>query len=613
MLKSRLFWKLFLVYVVLTAVVAGTFVAILAGRQRDLVRQQLLRRLRDTAFVLRSEARGAFPSGERDLQRRLQVIGAHTGTRLTLIAADGRVLGDSAANAESMENHLDRPEVQRARLADEGIGISERSSSTLELPMLYYALRIGDQNEPLGFVRVAMEMADVEDQVGHVKRLIWATAAAACVAALVVTWWLIGRVTRPLTTLTAAAQGMAEGELDQTVAIHRRDELGQLATAFNAMSRELARRVEELEGKSRQLEENSQRLETVLGGMVEGVIAIDARERVLFANQAARRMFGHRDGELVGRPIWEAIRIPALQQSVRQVLEGHEQTAHEFELPRRRSTVSMIAARLPGRPCPGLVLVFHDVSELRRLESQRRDFVSNVSHELKTPLTAIQVLSETLLEGALEDPRHNRRFVEQIAEQAERLYALILDLLRLAQIESGREVYDVRSIDLREPIEACAKEHTAVAESKGVILETHPPDEEVHIRADDEGLRTIVDNLVDNALEHTPAGGRVAIRWGRQDHQAVIAVEDTGVGIPAEHQDRIFERFYRVDRARSRERGGTGLGLSIVKHLTQLFGGTVEVSSLVGKGSTFTLRFPLEAPAVPQPVSAGAPTHQPHR
>jgi two-component system phosphate regulon sensor histidine kinase PhoR len=386
---------------------------------------------------------------------------------------------------------------------------------------------------------------------------------------------------------------MAQGELKQRVDVKSDDELGTLADAFNSMSLQLAARVDELQRKSRQLEENSERLRTVLGGMIEGVIAIDNAEKILFANKAARLLVDFRGGNAVGRRVWDVVHHAAMCDVIREALAGKEQQSAVIELSRPAAVVNVLATRLPGRPCPGVVLVLHDVTELRRLENLRREFVSNVSHELKTPLTSIQAFTETLLSGAIDDPEHNRRFVKRIEEQSDRLYALILDLLRLARIESGQDVFEVTSLPVGEIIDDCVEEHSALAESKGVALVVERPHFEIRVRADAEGLRTILDNLVDNGVKYTPAGGRVTVRWTGEDDSAVIQVEDTGVGISEDQQSRIFERFYRVDKARSRELGGTGLGLSIVKHLVQVFDGSVDVDSQLGRGSTFSIRMPL--------------------
>jgi two-component system, OmpR family, phosphate regulon sensor histidine kinase PhoR len=359
------------------------------------------------------------------------------------------------------------------------------------------------------------------------------------------------------------------------------------------MNRHLAARIEELQRKSRQLQESTERLETVLGSMVEGVIATDDRQRILFANPAARTLLDMQGPNPVGRPVWEILRHPQIDEVVSKALSGIEMPALEIDLPRKHAVVAVMASRLPGNPSSGVVLVFHNVTELRRLENIRREFVSNVSHELKTPLTAIQAYAETLLDGALEEPEHRARFVERIGEQANRLHALIQDLLRLARIESGEKAFDVRSVAVTPVVEECVDEQSALAQSKSQQLSMQRPAAELSVLADAEALHTILSNLIDNAVKYTQEDGTIWVRWHGADGSAVIEVEDNGPGIPEEHQPRIFERFYRVDRARSRDVGGTGLGLSIVKHLVQEFRGSIDIHSRPGQGTKFTVRLPL--------------------
>jgi two-component system, OmpR family, phosphate regulon sensor histidine kinase PhoR len=422
---------------------------------------------------------------------------------------------------------------------------------------------------------------------------LWVAVAVGVLAGFVFAWFVGARLIRSLAALQTTAQAIADGDFQRQAEIETGDERQTLADALNAISRQLGPRIDSLERQQRQLEENSERLETVLGAMIEGVLAVDAQERILFANEAAHAFLGVGSTNIVGRPIWEVARHSAMQEMVRGVLKGEARKSGEFTLPRRQTVAALIVTPLPGDPPPGAVLVLHDVTELRRLENLRREFVSNVSHELKTPLTAIQAYTETLLEGALDDAAHNRQFVQRIEEQAHRLHTLILDLLNLAKLESEGQVFEVGPVSVAESVQACLAQRREIAESKGIALQSEAPPGDVIVEADAEGLRTILDNLVDNALNYTPAGGRVTVRWTSQDTQAVIAVEDTGTGIAKEHLARIFERFYRVDRARSRELGGTGLGLSIVKHLTNVFGGSVHVDSKLEVGTTFTVVLPL--------------------
>ncbi|MCG8586393.1 MAG: cell wall metabolism sensor histidine kinase WalK, partial [Pirellulales bacterium] len=501
------------------------------------------------------------------------------------------VLGDSMEDPGVMENHRNRPELLAART--DGFGVSQRVSPTLGIPMIYYALRVGEKDRPEGFVRVAMPMETINAQVRSVRWLILLNSVLVSLVGLALTFIIVGRIIRPLATLTQAAKSIASGDVQQQVDIRSGDELGTLADSFNLMSRQLASRINEISEKGREFAENSERLEAVLGGMIEGVLAVDGDERILFANRAAHSLFEFATPEFVGHPIWETVRNPTIQQVVRQALNDETKDRVELELPRTQSIVELSANRLPGDPCPGVILVVHDVTELRRLEGVRQQFVSNVSHELKTPLTSIQAYTETLLSGAIDEPEHNREFLHRIEEHAERLHALILDLLQLARIESGADVFAVDAVSLGDAVQFCVEEHSDIAQMKNVAIESHQPPALVKVRADAEGLRTILDNLVENAINYTPEGGRVDIRWKSNGAAALIEVADTGVGIAKEHRARIFERFYRVDKARSREVGGTGLGLSIVKHLTKEFGGSVEVDSQPGKGSTFTVELPL--------------------
>jgi two-component system phosphate regulon sensor histidine kinase PhoR len=404
---------------------------------------------------------------------------------------------------------------------------------------------------------------------------------------------LVRRITRPLQELTASAQRIAAGDYGQKVDATSRDEVGTLARSFNEMSQRLA-------GQFAQLAEDQQQLRMILSGMVEGVVALDAEQHILFANERAAQLLGFDSQTTTNRKLWEVARSPALQEVVRRALSESEPCQEELNWngPVAKS-LTVHAARLPGFPPRGAVLVFHDTSELRRLEHLRRDFVANVSHELKTPLSVIKACVETLLEGAVNDPEHRGPFLERIAEQSERLHVLILDLLNLARIESGMEEFAFQAVALEPVVQACLERHRARAEAKTQTLEAVPPSSRtgpatVTAWADEEAVHVILDNLVDNALKYTPAGGRIAVRWYATDSQACLIVEDTGIGIPEQDLPRIFERFYRVDKARSRELGGTGLGLSIVKHLVQAMHGTIQATSRPGQGTTFSIQLPRE-------------------
>ncbi len=591
MLSSRLFWKIFGSYAALTIVSATVLVVILSSWQREIVVARVEQRLHDSAVLLRNDMADQFQSGgSAELQTTLKQLGEKTGTRLTLVAEDGTVLGDSVEDPTVMTNHRNRDELLKARQNE--IGISQRPSPTLGIPMMYVAVRVGEKKKPEGFVRVAMAMESVHAQVASVQRLILLTAVVISLAALTFTYVIVGRIIYPLATLSQAAKLIAAGDIQQRVDVPSRDELGALADSFNLMSENLASRISELSRQGAEFAENSERLEAVLGGMIEGVVAVDGDQCILFANRAAFQLLEFTSADVVGRPIWESVRNSTVQEVVRNALETGSQERVEIELTRTQSIIELSATCLPGDPCPGAILVFHDITELRRLESVRQLFVSNVSHELKTPLTVIQAYTDTLLGGAIDDPENNREFLRRIDEQAERLHALILDLLRLARLESNEDTFAPVTLSLNDAALACIEEQSAVAESQGLALTALPPASEIKVLADEDGLRTILDNLVENAINYTPADGKVEVRWFAENDFAILEVEDNGVGIAEEHQPRVFERFYRADKARSREHGGTGLGLSIVRHLAKRFGGSIEVQSELGKGSVFRVRLP---------------------
>lgn len=400
------------------------------------------------------------------------------------------------------------------------------------------------------------------------------------------------QVTTVLRELRLSSQEMVAGDFQRRVPARGPGEAQEAALAFNTMREQLATRLT-------LLQENRDRMATVLSGMVEGVLAVDPQLRVLLANDACRALLGMGPRDVTGRPLLEWVRNLDVRQVVLAALRGGPANSQEITIatPPRR-VVRVLATRLPGDPCPGVVVVLHDVTELRRLENLRRDFVANVSHELKTPLSIIKAYAETLRLGAIDDPDNKLAFVERIEEQAGRLHQLILDLLQLARVETGREAFEFSAVDLADAVRVAIQQHASLANTNQVTLSAKidvaelPGELPLPVWADADGVRVILDNLVTNAIKYTPAGGAVEVRCRREGDWGILEVTDTGIGIPAHAQERIFERFFRVDKARSRDLGGTGLGLSIVKHLVQAFGGEVGLRSSVGVGSTFSVRLP---------------------
>ncbi len=598
MFSSRLFWKIFLVYAGLNLTLAAGFMVVATVWQRGQVIQQVQRQLHDTAIVLRSHVEPQIDSAAesaktpareqaRDtLQLLVKRLSAMTHTRMTLVAENGEVIADSDEDPRSMQNHRNREELKAAR-GDEALGVSSRRSPTLGIRMLYVALPVEQDGRLVAFVRVAMALTSIDEHASAIQSFLWLLAGGTGLLALVLTYLMVGRIVGPLAQLTRSVETIAAGDYEQQVMLHRRDELGTLAAAVRRMQSDLAMRVNELQ-------ESNAQLNTVLGSMSEGVMAVDSQLRIILANAASRRMLDFATQDATGRPLLEVTRSRPIEQAVSNAFrrEGTIESVLESTGPLQR-IVLLRAASLPGDPTPGVVVVLHDITELRRLENLRRELVANVSHELKTPLAAIKAYAETLRLGAVNDPENNVEFVRRIEEQADRLHQLILDLLHLARIESGEEAFDITDVAVAKVVESCAVHHAEAAKAKQIELSTDPPERPVHVRADETALRTILDNLIDNAVKYTPEGGRVQIRWRTDQAMAVLTVEDTGIGIDPREQPRVFERFFRADKARSRELGGTGLGLAIVKHLTQAFGGSVSLSSTPGEGSRFEVRLPL--------------------
>lgn len=420
------------------------------------------------------------------------------------------------------------------------------------------------------------------------RALLAAVVVLACgLATLGIALWRARRVLHALEEFALAADRVAAGEYGSKVDVPGPAEVSDLAQAFNRMSEQLSERVT-------LLEEDRQQLRMILSGMIEGVIAIDSAQHILFANERGLTLLDLPSQQVVGRKLWEVVRRRALQDVVQRALAQPE-PRHEELLwnGAAAKNLTIYAARMSGAPPRGAILVINDTSVLRRLERLREEFVANVGHELKTPLAAIKASTETLLEGAAEDPEHRRAFLDRIAEQAERLHALILDLLSLARIESGAETFTFERVALDPVIAACMARHRAAAEAKNQVLARGSDgDGDVAVWADEEAVGQILDNLVDNAIKYTATGGTVRVRAFVDGDVVCLEVTDNGIGIPEGDLARVFERFYRVDKARSRELGGTGLGLSIVKHLTQSMQGTVHAQSQIGKGSTFQVRLP---------------------
>jgi len=577
---------------ILLGVVAGLGVLVMGVYVSRALEAQAVGRLRGTLAAQASFIRDALisllaesPDGP-TLQARTQHYGQILGTRVTLIAADGVVLAESdLESVQAMENHAGRPEVRQA-LAGE-VGSDIRRSATLARDLLYVAVPLERPGQSRMVLRLALPIQDIEAARALVRRTVVVGAILAIVVAVVVGLFVSQRVTQPLRWMEGVAQRMAEGDLAQIVPVAGTDEIAELGVALNRTAVALREKIE-------RLGDEQAKVRTILDGMSEGVVALDDRGRLLLLNPSARVMFGAENGAPEGRPLVEVIRQKGLLDLVDEVRVSGAPARHEVELgpPINRVVAARGAPLGLGPGAGGVLLVLHDVTELRRLERVRSEFVANVSHELRTPLTCIKGYLETLLDGALDDRAHARRFLEVAGTHAERLDRLIDDLLELSNIESGRVTMVPKRLELGDVVVGVAAMfERRTAQNQQTLECSVRPGLVVH--ADRDRLVQILVNLVDNAVKFTPEGGRIDIEavpgpGGR----VAVRIRDTGIGIPSIDLPRITERFYRVDKDRSREVGGTGLGLAIVKHLIQAHGGELHIESVLGQGTTVSFTLP---------------------
>ncbi len=560
--------------------------------QPRLVAASAAEQLQATARLLEAEAiqrlAGADAAG---LQQWAVETVRGTTFRLTLVDGRGRVLADSArtpAQVAEMENHADREEIRRAMAA--GSGVAARRSETTGEDYVYAARSVSLPRGGVAVVRLSQPIASLQALRGQLARALGLAALAALLAAGLTGWWLHRRIFRPFLDIVGGAHRLAAGDLRHRLAVPDEPEIATLASALNRLA---SRVQEEIVATAAERDH----LQAILAGMSEGVLVTAPDGRALLANPAFRRLFGL-VGDIAGRTPLEISRQVVLDRLVHDTASRGEGGTISIELdsPERR-TIALTSALLSGSG--GVVLVARDVSPLIRLAEMRRDFVANVSHELKTPLAAIRGYAETLHDGALADPGASRRFVERILSQCQRLQALLDDLLTLSRLEGAREPAERVPVDLADLARHTLEVVAVPARDRGVTLEI-AAGAMPRVLGNLDGLERLLLNLLDNAIKYNRPGGRVTVRLASSARDAVLEVSDTGIGIPPDAVPRLFERFYRVDKGRARDEGGTGLGLAIVKHVAHAHGGSVEVESESGKGSTFRVTLPL----APQTVRA---------
>ncbi len=508
--------------------------------------------------------------------------------RVTIIDASGRVIGESHDDKNIMENHLDRPEVQQA--LSSGSGSSIRYSDTLGIDMMYVAVPVMVNGKAAGFVRVALPLSQVQANLAHIQRTLFEITLIVALLTVLLALWVAGRTTAPLRDLTQAANRLAAGNLQQVIipsSSYR--EVGQLARAFNDMSLQLEERIQGLKAES-------SKLSSVLRQMTDGVILVGPDGKLRLINPAAERMFSVRAENVLEHSASEVLHYYQFIELLQQCQQTGSSQQASVELKSPKLSLQGVATPL-GDGLPGsTLLLFQDFSQIRRLETVRRDFLSNISHELRTPLASLKALTETLKEGALEDPPAARHFLDSIETELDALTHMVSELLELTRIESGQVPLEIRPVSPLDLLIPAMERLRVQAERAGLELTLDCPISLPDVLADPPRMEQVLVNLLHNAIKFTPAGGKVSLSTRQLGNEVVFSVQDTGAGISSDDLPRIFERFYKADKARSR--GGTGLGLAIARHLVEAHGGRIWAESIEGKGSTFSLTLPVASQSI---------------
>jgi two-component system phosphate regulon sensor histidine kinase PhoR len=586
--RKRLLWRLFPSYLLITLISLLAVSWYASDAMRRYFIDQTASDLKARAALLEKQIAGFLsPLDAKAIDSICKEAGRLSATRITVILPDGIVIGDSRETPHLMDNHANRPEIAAALAGQPGQ--SMRYSNTLMQRMLYVAVPIKDRRTVVAVLRASLPATAVETEIRSIQLKI---ALGGCIIALLaggISWVVSRRISQPIEHMKKSAEHFAAGDLSHRLTPPQTEEMGGLADAMNQMAVQLNQRIETIISQRNQLE-------TVLASMLEGVIAIDTEERIVSINQAAAQLFENEPRNCRGKSIQEIIRSPALQQFIRQALSNKNPSEEDitvFQNEERVIDVKSSPLLDANQHQIGSLVVFHDVTQLRRLENMRRDFVANVSHEIKTPLTAIKGFVETLQQGKVEKKQEKERFLGIIQKHVDRLNAIIEDLLALSRIEQEHESKEIEfePVKIADVLQAAIQLCRSKADEKNIRIDLDFEKDTTAI-FDPTLIEQAVVNLLDNAVKFSDPGSTIHLKSYRHDDHMVISVQDHGIGIAQKHLPRLFERFYRIDKARSRDMGGTGLGLAIVKHIAQAHGGHVAVESKLGEGSRFSIYLP---------------------
>jgi len=590
MFKKSLLWQLYPVYLLIIVIALFTITwylsQLLSGFYLNQIEEDLQAR---TNLVKEQFLQKLMVEDFKGMDVMCKELGASSSTRITIILPDGKVVADSDENPADMENHSNRPEFKDA--FEKGIGKSMRFSKTLDQRMMYLALPIRENGKVLAVVRTSVPVVAINEKLRDFNNKIIVSAVIVAICAAVVTLIVSRRISQPIQQMKETAQRFALGELELRVPVPKQAELTELAQALNEMALQLQDRIYTI---TRQRNE----LKAILSSMVEGVVAVDSNGHIVNVNEAAANFLSTDIEKVQGCTIGEVIRNIEFLEFVQGIISEESPSQTDIVLSGREERI----VRLDGASLTdnqgnksGAVIVISDMTRMRRLEDVRRDFVANVSHELRTPITSIKGFVETLMAGDIKMPQEAERFLQIIAKQSDRLNAIVEDLLSLSRLEESNEMRKIafEKASIKNVLKSVIDMSMIKAEVKGITIELDC-DDDIEVKINTNLLEQAILNLVDNAIKYSEPMGKVQIRAYKTNKTIVISVRDYGCGIPKAHQSRIFERFYVVDKSRSRKLGGTGLGLAIVKHIAEVHGGNVSIESTPGVGSTFFLHLPTE-------------------
>ncbi|EHH6117915.1 TPA: cell wall metabolism sensor histidine kinase WalK [Listeria monocytogenes] len=524
------------------------------------------------------------------IQKSLDPLGEDIDARITVIDSEGDVVADTKKDPEKLDNHMNRPEVTDILKKGESVGISIRESDSLGYSMLYVAVPVKHQGKTDGVLRISISLESVDAAVAKLWGNLALIFGIALVIIAAISVFIARKITRPVREIIEVSTDLANHKYDSRIHGKISGELQDLSISVNTLA-------ESLETQMFEIKQNEQRLNAIVQNLVSGVMLINVDKQVIMTNRTMYQILG--ETEITGKPFYEVIKSFALSQLIEGTFETKTIQQKEIILyfPREMILDASVSPILgESGEITGIILLLHDITQIRHLENVRSEFVTNVSHELKTPVTALKGFAETLLDGAMYDEVLLKKFLTIIKEESDRLHRLIMDILALSRIEQNPVAENVELVDVDEVIEQSARTIFEMATEKNIrVTIPEKTSASVMIETDRDKLQQIIINLLSNAINYTPVDGKVEVKLIEQEAEVIIEVTDNGIGIPAKDIDRVFERFYRVDKARSRHSGGTGLGLSIVKHLVENCGGRIEVESQEEVGSTFRVTLPKKA------------------